>query len=343
MRSLTAHLRDDEQHDRLPFHPSCPICRQTRLSGALDVGGLMPMRTQALLAAGVLAASTTAPVTVAFATEPDQQQDGAAPIAQSETPDSAASPDFDPGGEATDLPDTASPMPETPAPADEGNDDIAPVEQPSATDPADQVVDSGDGSDTAPTQGPAAAEGATPAPTATATPPSTPAGPTVDTTPPAQDTTPVSDPTPTTTTDAPAGAETRPSPAGERRSVEAPSNGGTNRRAQTRSTAPASVGSQAVPAGEAGTAAYRAAPEPSTAAVTSGATPVDGRPARPGDRTHTVFAGESLWAIASDLLGREATPAAVAREVHRLWQLNRDRIATGDPDLLIVGTRLLLR
>ena len=43
------------------------------------------------------------------------------------------------------------------------------------------------------------------------------------------------------------------------------------------------------------------------------------------------------------VLGREATPAAIAREVHRLWQLNRDRIATGDPDLLIVGTRLLLR
>ena len=64
---------------------------------------------------------------------------------------------------------------------------------------------------------------------------------------------------------------------------------------------------------------------------------------RPGDRGHTVLAGESLWAVASDLLGGSASPASVAREVQRLWQLNRDRIGTGDPDLLHVGTRLVLR
>ena len=68
-----------------------------------------------------------------------------------------------------------------------------------------------------------------------------------------------------------------------------------------------------------------------------------GRVARPGDRTHTVLEGESLWAIASDVLGSDATPARVAREVHRLWQLNRDRIGTGDPDLLLIGTKLRLR
>ena len=66
-------------------------------------------------------------------------------------------------------------------------------------------------------------------------------------------------------------------------------------------------------------------------------------PARPGDRSHTVEAGESLWTIATDLLGRDATTAQVAREVHRLWSLNRERIATGDPDLLPVGTTLVLR
>jgi hypothetical protein len=68
-----------------------------------------------------------------------------------------------------------------------------------------------------------------------------------------------------------------------------------------------------------------------------------GRPARPGDRVHTVEAGESLWTIAADVLGHDATPAHVAREVHRLWTLNRARIGTGDPDLLMVGTRLVLR
>jgi hypothetical protein len=56
-----------------------------------------------------------------------------------------------------------------------------------------------------------------------------------------------------------------------------------------------------------------------------------------------VQAGESLWAIASDLLGRDASAARIAREVHRLWALNKDRIATGDPDLVMIGTRLVLR
>ena len=343
MRSLTTHLRYDELHDRLTFHPSCPICRQNRLSGALDAGGLMSMRTKALLAAGVMAASTTAPVTGAFAGEPDQQRDGAAPIAQGETPDSAASPDFDPGGEGTELPDTDATMPETPAPPDEGNDDVAPVEQPSATDPDDQVVDSGDGSDTTAAQPPAATEGTTPPPTATETSPPAPSDSTIDAIPAAPDATPVSDPAPTTTTDAPAGSVPRPSQTGENRFVDAPRNGGTTRRAQARSTPPATVRSQAAPTADAGTTTHTAAPAPSTTVVASATTPTGGRPASPGDRTHTVLAGESLWAIATDLLGSEATPAAIAREVQRLWQLNRDRIATGDPDLLMVGTRLLLR
>ena len=66
------------------------------------------------------------------------------------------------------------------------------------------------------------------------------------------------------------------------------------------------------------------------------------RRGRATERTRSC-AGESLWTIATDLLGRDATAAQVAREVHRLWQLNRDRIATGDPDLLPVGTTLVLR
>jgi Tfp pilus assembly protein FimV len=65
--------------------------------------------------------------------------------------------------------------------------------------------------------------------------------------------------------------------------------------------------------------------------------------AHPGDRAHTVVAGESLWAIASELLGGGASPAQVTREVHRLWRLNDGRIGTGDPDLLPIGTRLVLR
>jgi hypothetical protein len=42
-------------------------------------------------------------------------------------------------------------------------------------------------------------------------------------------------------------------------------------------------------------------------------------------------------------VGRDASAGRIAREVNRLWSLNRTRIATGDPDLLMVGTRLELR
>jgi len=63
----------------------------------------------------------------------------------------------------------------------------------------------------------------------------------------------------------------------------------------------------------------------------------------PGDRFHVVLPGESLWSIATDVLGDRATVARVAREVSRLWELNEDRIATGNRDLLPVATRLRLR
>jgi hypothetical protein len=55
-----------------------------------------------------------------------------------------------------------------------------------------------------------------------------------------------------------------------------------------------------------------------------------------------VEEGDSLWSIASDLLGPGATPAQIAREVERLWQLNKGRIASGKPDLLMPGEALIL-
>ena len=125
MRSLTVHLVNTDAHDGLPFHWCCPICRQTRVTGSVGVDGLVSARTQAVLAAGVLAVSASSPVTAAFAGELDQQQDGSAPVAQSDAPDPATSPDFDPGGDATDLPQLAPPVPQGQAPSDPGNDDTA--------------------------------------------------------------------------------------------------------------------------------------------------------------------------------------------------------------------------
>ena len=80
-----------------------------------------------------------------------------------------------------------------------------------------------------------------------------------------------------------------------------------------------------------------------TVRVVAGANENTFAQATSGDRFHTVHRGESLWSIASDLLGDGAGAAQVAREVNRLWELNENRIATGSPDLLYAGTRLRLR
>jgi nucleoid-associated protein YgaU len=57
---------------------------------------------------------------------------------------------------------------------------------------------------------------------------------------------------------------------------------------------------------------------------------------------YTVRAGDSLWSIARRLLGPGASAGRIAREVNRLWGLNRDRIGTGSPSLIHVGTVLKL-
>jgi hypothetical protein len=329
MRSLTAHLRDTDSHDRLPFHPSCPICRQRRLSGTLASGGVVAPRTQALLAASVLAVTATAPVTVAFAAEQDRQQEGNAPAAGSAPPDAAASPDFDPGGEATDLPGAAAPTPQTQTSAD-ADDDAGPVEQAPIVNPDDPVVDQGDGSDPTAGGSPPAPESVTPADAPAPSQPMPPASPPGD-----------GAPAPTPTTDpAPPAAATAP--------VAAPG-AETGAESRDRRAARERIGGHhpkpvsAKPAPQAVPATPTVAPAPRIVAAPPTASAQDGRRARPGDRAHTVLAGESLWSIATDLLESDAAPARVVREVHRLWQLNRERIGTGDPDLLLVGTRLELR
>jgi nucleoid-associated protein YgaU len=57
---------------------------------------------------------------------------------------------------------------------------------------------------------------------------------------------------------------------------------------------------------------------------------------------YMVRKGDNLWSIAERLLGPGASAAEIAYQVDRLWELNKDAIATGDPDLLLVGTELRL-
>ncbi len=62
-----------------------------------------------------------------------------------------------------------------------------------------------------------------------------------------------------------------------------------------------------------------------------------------GGSTRVVQPGQSLWAIAQGLFGGSASIAQVALQVDRLWQLNADRIGSGNPDLIFPGLRLRLK
>jgi LysM repeat protein len=62
--------------------------------------------------------------------------------------------------------------------------------------------------------------------------------------------------------------------------------------------------------------------------------------ARDADRV-VVAPGDSLWSIASEQLGPQATPPRIDREVERIYALNRDRIGP-DPDLIFPGQELLV-
>jgi nucleoid-associated protein YgaU len=59
--------------------------------------------------------------------------------------------------------------------------------------------------------------------------------------------------------------------------------------------------------------------------------------------SYTVRPGDSLWSVARRLIGGSASAGQIAREVNRLWELNSERIGTGDPNMLHVGTVLRLR
>ena len=313
--SLSAHLLEPGDHGRLPFHPDCPVCRRDRLAGRTSTEPVVPLRVQAALAAGVLALSAGSPVS-ALAAEPDRDQEGLAPPEARDPQDPAPDPDpdFDPGGDDTDTPAGDN---DGEPPAGAGDEDVGPAEQPPAIvrdpvlkDPEVEPV---------PTPG---------APAGALAPPSQPSAPQA---PPLESTQPEGD----------AKSKER-GKAKQRR-------GGARQRARevarklaqrTRpSLSPAPAAPAAAPAG-------RSAPavEPGPGADASTGPPA-GAPVKvaQGADSYVVRSGDSLWSIASALLDDGASAAQIAREVNRLWQLNAERIGTGDPDLIMPGQTLRLR
>jgi nucleoid-associated protein YgaU len=255
---------------------------------------------------------------VAVAQEPDQVSEGTIAPEQAGG-DPALDPDFDPGGESDDLPFDAPDAPESEPAHDPELGDPGRLEQEPTTDVEGPVADAGDGAEQP--------EAVTPSPVPTVTPTPSPALPEPDA--------PEASPPPAATVDEQATAPAEPR--NEEKAEREPSRRDHDREEQP--AQPAAPGTVAPVQSGAPTASSEPAPvvaAPVAAVATRGS-------AQPGDRVHVVRAGESLWSIARDLLGSDASPARIAREVNRLWELNSTRIATGDPDLLMVGTKLRLR
>jgi LysM domain-containing protein len=341
--SLTAHLVESGDHGRLGFRPDCPVCREQRLFGSLSSEPVVSRRAQAVLAGGVLAVSTAAPGAV-LAQERDLQREG---IAAPERPTGGEldDPGFDPGGE-TALPFETAPVP--PMPAEAGEEDSgegAPLEAEPGEDPDARLVP------------PSVPETLTtgesaPVPPAEAVPPGGPSAPRE----PSLDAVPPTAPTEQSS----AGTDSEGGPNTGRRDPAAGRPYGKVQRERSASGEDDSGGAVWEEPLAGAPEARVVAPEETSVVATDGArvdaseqAPVGAAGTRAAARTsearrrdegfYVVASGDSLWSIAKRLLGADASPARVAREVNRLWSLNQDRIGTGDPDLLMVGTKLRLR
>jgi hypothetical protein len=347
--SLNVHQSKSNDHDRLGFHPDCPTCRQDRLFGVLAPVPDFSRRLRVLLATGVLALSAGATST-SIASEPDHQEEGVLAPDQTTPPDSTPSVPSPPTSGGRDT--------ETGRPGDAlgpgaGSETVLPPEVGAGLGAPESDWPEEDGAplETEPSQDPDLLLQVTdPAAPETLNSDDVPAPPT-EPVPPDQPTTPADPPA-----DEPGQAETTEKPPGAKRERKGRGERtlggrskrrgvGRNRRNQggqrnasgdTRPQPP----SNGLPAGAPDLAP--SASESPAAAATPAAAPAAAPPAGIG-RFHVVKPGESLWSIATGLLGPDASAVAVALEVRRLWKLNEERIDTGDPNLLRVGVKLRLR
>ena len=135
MAIRNVHQSGSGDHDRLGFHPDCPVCGQDRLFGVLSPEPIWSRRLRVLLAAGVLAVSAGA-TTTSVASEPDDQQEGIVVPTPGASPPVGDGPGQGAGG-VTALPFEVDPVPAAPdGGSSEGQpDDPAPLEAPPVDDP----------------------------------------------------------------------------------------------------------------------------------------------------------------------------------------------------------------
>jgi LysM repeat protein len=331
--SLSAHLTaGTAEHGRLRFHPDCPRCRAERLAGSLGTDALASRRARAALAAGLLAFPAAAPSAAAQAPEMKPRPD-AAPAPGGLPP--GLQPEFDPGGEDS-FDYEATPLPGGPEAGGQEDEGVGPpVETEPTTGPeAPLPLEQEAPAPIAPTPAPTTPE-PTPAPAPAPPLPSPPA--------------PV--PAPQQPASPPLAEVEQPAPQPgprEKSTTTKPREDATKTREVERrpvvGTSPTPPPKSAAPVvlpvvSPAPTAPVSQPAPPTTAPVSQPSAPPSG-PIR-GPR-YTVRAGDSLWSIARGILGPDASAGRIAREVNRLWELNRERIGTGNPSLINVGTVLEL-
>lgn len=274
--------------------------------GRLPVRPLVSARAQAGLAAAVLAGSAAVPA-VAAATPPVPEEETSAEGTQD--PGDGTLPDID-GTDPGVGSGVNTPVADEPAAGfspTEGDDDSGPLE-PSVPDDGGDDDSPPPGADVAPQEPEPVGAAPIAAPPAPAPPaPATPA---------------------------------QPAPATE--VADEPAKKRPPEKRRDPASAPRVAPAPQVPAAPQAPAESSPAATATAAAVAPAAAPSNAQPAK-GERYHVVQAGESLWAIAHERLGAGATPAEIAREVERIWDLNADAIGTGDPDLLMAGQKLRLR
>jgi hypothetical protein len=332
VNSLSAHLTAGADHGRLPFHPDCPVCREQRLTGAVS-DAVLPARARAGLLAAVLGAGTLVPSSVAAASGTGKPPTAEASQAPAPTPKPRPEPaptpsptQHSPGADETQE-----------APVDEAPQLREILTSPEAgTDTRGEDV-SGE-QETAPAPPPPGQAPVEPAPAPLGQLPSEPPPVVLPPAPPRSPPTPTPPPSP---------APVEQPPAPELEQPTSPRRAGPQAKRQP----PERKAKRRQPASQPEPAPQPSSAPPSLNPVTpteSTATVAVSQPTEPPSgpitgSSYTVRPGDSLWSIARRLLGSDASAGQIAREVNRLWELNRDRIGTGDASLIHVGTVLRLQ
>jgi neural Wiskott-Aldrich syndrome protein len=335
-------MEQDETHMLRPVeagNPDRPVVyaqaavslRRTPSSETSDSGRIRaPVRwLRSVLTSAFLALAAVVPA-ASIAAEPDRSQEGGLAPEQGQDLETD-SPSFDPGGD-TDLPFDSGPPPasQPQASPDDGPVESEPTDDPDGrlaplAAPEAQVPGGVEDAPVRPVEG--VQPGAPPAPGFSIEPPPSTAAP-----------------------------EAAPAPLPEPQPLPAePGSGPKAAVAQRRLTAVAPVDPRPVSPPAAGPGVATPAASDSPEVITAGDQVADneaaddsgaarrGSPADRGGRVHVVRPGESLWTIAEGLLGPDASATSIAAEVARLWELNRELIPSGDPDLITVGQQLILR